>query len=131
MVGIDLLELQPIRGVHLIRGDFDSQDGLQAIEAVLEGRKANLVLSDMAPEMSGNKLVDQARMMHLNDMTLNFAINHLRQGGHLLLKTFMGDGFDTFRKELAGWFSKVKIIKPAASRKSSAEMFLLADGFHG
>ena len=131
VVGIDLLELQPIRGVHLIQADFDSPEGLKAIDAVLGERKANLVLSDMAPEMSGNKLVDQARMMHLNDMTLNFAVNHLRQGGHLLLKSFMGDGFDAFRKELAGWFAKVKIVKPAASRKTSAEMFLLAEGFRG
>ncbi|HXH72237.1 MAG TPA: RlmE family RNA methyltransferase [Mariprofundaceae bacterium] len=131
VVGIDLLELQPIRGVHLIQADFDSPKGLKAIDAVLGERKANLVLSDMAPEMSGNKLVDQARMMHLNDMTLNFAVNHLRQGGHLLLKSFMGDGFDAFRKELAGWFAKVKIVKPAASRKTSAEMFLLAEGFRG
>jgi len=131
VVGIDLLELQPIRGVQLIQADFDSPAGLAQIDAVLQGRKANMVISDMAPEMSGNKLVDQARMMHLNDMTLTFAINHLRQGGNLLLKTFMGDGFDAFRKELSGWFSKVKIVKPAASRKTSAEMFLLAEEFRG
>lgn len=68
-------------------------------------------------------------MMHLNDMTLNFAVNHLKEGGHMLLKTFMGEGYDAFRRELAGWFRTVKAIKPQASRKDSSEMFLLAMEF--
>jgi len=129
LVGIDLLPVTPVPGATLLQGDFDSAEGLKAIEAALAGRPLSLVLSDMAPEMSGNKVVDQARMMHLNDMTLNFAVNHLKQGGHLLLKTFMGNGYDAFRRELGGWFRTVKAIKPAASRKGSAEMFLLAMEF--
>ncbi|HXH64966.1 MAG TPA: RlmE family RNA methyltransferase [Mariprofundaceae bacterium] len=129
LVGIDLLPVSPVPGAVILQGDFDSADGLAAIEAALAGRPLSLVLSDMAPEMSGNKVVDQARMMHLNDMTLNFAVNHLKEGGHMLLKSFMGSGYEAFRRELAGWFRTVKAIKPAASRKDSAEMFLLAMEF--
>ncbi len=129
LVGIDLLEVRPVPGAHLIQGDFDSPEGLRAIEALLAGRPVDLVLSDMAPEMSGNKVVDQARMMHLNDMVLDFAVNHLRGGGNLLMKSFQGEGFDALRREMGGWFRSVRPVKPAASRKSSAEMFLLGKGF--
>lgn len=129
LVGIDLLPVVPVPGGTMLQGDFDSPEGLAAIGKALGGRPLSLVLSDMAPEMSGNKIVDQARMMHLNDMALNFAVNHLKEGGHLLLKTFMGDGYDAYRRELSGWFRTVKAIKPAASRRDSAEMFLLATAF--
>jgi 23S rRNA (uridine2552-2'-O)-methyltransferase len=129
LVGIDLLPVLPVPGGTMLQGDFDTPKGLADIEAALGGRALSLVLSDMAPEMSGNKIVDQARMMHLNDMTLNFAVNHLREGGHMLLKTFMGDGFDGLRRELSGWFRTVKAVKPAASRRDSSEMFLLATAF--
>jgi len=131
VVGIDLLPLKPIPGATVLQGDFDSAEGLAELDQVLVGRRVDLVVSDMAPEMSGNKLVDQARMMHLNDMTLNFAVNHLKSGGSLLLKTFMGEGYDIFRRELGGWFASVKSVKPAASRKSSPEFFLLAQQFRG
>lgn len=129
LVGIDLLPVAYVPGVKLIQGDFDTSEGVAAIDKALGGRPLSLVLSDMAPEMSGNKVVDQARMMHLNDQTLNFAVNHLKEGGHLLIKTFMGSGFDTFRRELTGWFKIVKAIKPSASRRDSSEMFLLAMEF--
>ncbi|MFQ5582486.1 MAG: SAM-dependent methyltransferase, partial [Mariprofundaceae bacterium] len=86
LIGIDLLPVEPIADAILIQADFDSEDGLKAVEKALQGRDVHLVLSDMAPEMSGNKLVDQASMMNLNDLTLSFAVNHLREGGHLLLK---------------------------------------------
>ncbi len=131
VVGIDMLPTRPIQGACFIQSDFDSEEGLKALDEVLQGRKANLVLSDMAPEMSGNKVVDQARMMHLNDMTLSFAVNHLREGGHLLLKSFMGEGYDAFKRELGKWFGTVKTVKPAASRKSSSEVYLLGQSFKG
>ena len=131
LVGIDLLPLESIQGAVLMQADFSSNEGRAELAKVLQGRKANLVLSDMAPEMSGHRIVDQARMIGLNELTLDFAVNHLRENGHLLMKTFMGDGFDQFRKELAGWFRSVKIIKPAASRKDSPEIFLLAQQFRG
>ena len=126
VIGIDLLPLNPIHGVTLIQGDFHDQAGQRMIADALQGRAVDLIVSDMAPEMSGNKLVDQMRMIGLNEMTLAFAQQHLRPGGDLLMKTFMGEGYDAFRRELGGAFRKVKNIKPAASRKTSAEFFLLA-----
>jgi 23S rRNA (uridine2552-2'-O)-methyltransferase len=129
VLGVDLLEMHPVSGVVFIPGDFTEGATLAAMHEVIAGRRVDMVLSDMAPEMSGNKVVDQARTMGLNDATLDFAVNHLREGGHLLLKTFMGDGFDAFRKEMAGWFAAVRVIKPAASRKTSSEIYLLGTGF--
>jgi len=131
IIGIDLLPLKPIEGVTLIEGDFDSPEGQKALEDALNGRTIDMVVSDMAPEMSGAKLVDQMRMIGLNEMTLHFAREHLKLGGDLLMKTFMGEGYDQFRRELGMAFTKVKNIKPAASRKTSSEFFLLAQGFKG
>lgn len=128
IIGIDLLPLKPIEGVTLIEGDFDSPEGQKALEEALGGRTIDMVVSDMAPEMSGAKLVDQMRMIGLNEMTLHFARGHLKPGGDLLMKTFMGEGYDQFRRELGAAFNVVKNIKPAASRKTSAEFFLLARG---
>lgn len=131
IIGIDLLPLKPIEGVTLIQGDFDSPEGQKSLNEALGGRQIDLVVSDMAPEMSGTKLVDQMRMIALNEMTLHFAREHLRSGGDLLMKTFMGEGYDNFRRELGKAFKKVKNIKPEASRKTSSEFFLLACGFKG
>jgi len=129
VIGVDLLEMLPVSRVRLIQGDFTEAETLAEIQQVVGDRRVDMVVSDMAPEMSGNKLVDQAHTMGLNDETLSFAVNHLREGGHLLLKTFMGEGFDAFRKEMNGWFAKVKVVKPAASRKTSSEIYLLGTGF--
>jgi len=129
VIGVDLLEMQPLSRVAFIQGDFTEAPTLEAVKLAVGDRRVDIVVSDMAPEMSGNKLVDQARTIGLNDETLNFSVNHLREGGHLLLKTFMGDGFDAFRKEMGGWFSKIRIVKPAASRKTSSEIYLLGTGF--
>ena len=126
LIGIDLLPLNPIEGVTLIQADFDSQDGQQALAEALKGRVIDLIVSDMAPEMSGNKLVDQMRMIALNEMTLQFARQNLKPGGDLLMKTFMGEGYDMFRRDLGMTFTRVKNIKPEASRKTSSEFFLLA-----
>lgn len=131
VIGIDLLPLNPIEGVTLIEGDFDSPEGQQKLDEALAGRDIDLVVSDIAPEMSGNKLVDQMRMIGLNEMTLHFAKEHLRPGGELLMKTFMGEGYDGFRRELGTAFKVIKNIKPAASRKASSEFFLLARDFKG
>jgi len=128
VIGIDLLPIKAIEGVTLIQADFDSPEGQEALLEALQGRAVDVVVSDMAPEMSGNKLVDQMRMIGLNEMTLHFATQHLRQGGHILMKTFMGEGYDGFRRELGLSFQKIKNIKPAASRKTSPEFFLLSLG---
>lgn len=125
IIGIDLLPLDPIRGVTLIEGDFDSPEGQQALKEALDGRKVDIVVSDMAPEMSGHKLVDQMRMIGLNEMTLHFAKQYLSPGGAVLMKTFMGSGYDEFRQGMGKSFTRIKNIKPAASRKTSPEFFLL------
>jgi len=131
LVGIDLLPLQAVGSATIIQGDFDSPEGQAELERALNGRPVDLVLSDMAPEMSGDKLVDQMRMIGLNEMTLHFARQYLRPGGDVLMKTFMGEGYDVFRRELGMSFTKIKNIKPAASRKTSAEFFLLGRNFKG
>jgi len=130
VIGIDLLPLNPISGVTLIQGDFDSPEGLHALKEALGGRAVDMVVSDMAPEMSGDKLVDQMRMIRLNEMTLFFARQYLRDGGDILMKTFMGEGYDAFRRDLGSSFRKIKNIKPAASRKTSSEFFLLGASFY-
>lgn len=129
VIGVDLIEMQPIYGVHFLQGDFTDAGTLLLMDELLAGRRVDIVLSDMSPEMCGNKLVDQARTISLNDAALDFSINHLREGGHLLLKSFMGDGFDTFKREMNGWFTSVRVVKPAASRKSSSEIYLLGQQF--
>jgi len=130
IIGIDLLPVNPISGATLIQADFDSPQGQQALTEALGGRVVDMVASDMAPEMSGDKLVDQMRMIRLNEMTLHFARQYLRDGGDILMKTFMGEGYDGFRRDLGASFQKIKNIKPAASRKTSAEFFLLGTSFH-
>jgi 23S rRNA (uridine2552-2'-O)-methyltransferase len=130
VIGMDLLPLTAISGVTLIQDDFDSPRGQAALKNALQGRAVDLVVSDMAPEMSGNKLVDQMRMIGLNEMTLHFARQFLRPGGDILMKTFMGEGFDEFRRDLGTSFKRIKNIKPAASRKSSSEFFILGRDFH-
>jgi len=130
VIGIDLLPLNPIQNVRLIQADFDSPAGQQALREALGGRAVDMVVSDMAPEMSGDKLVDQMRMIGLNEMTLHFARQYLKPDGDILMKTFMGEGYDAFRRDLGASFRKIKNIKPAASRKTSSEFFLLGRAFH-
>ncbi len=125
VIAIDLLPVQPIRGVTLIQGDFDSISGQAALKDALDGRKVDLVVSDMAPEMSGHKLVDQMRMIGLNEMTLHFSRQYLSVGGAVIMKTFMGEGYDRFRQDMGETFKRIKNIKPEASRKTSSEFFLL------
>jgi len=128
VAGIDLLPVEPVAGVTLIQADFDSAEGRKMLIDALRGRQVDWVFSDMAPEMSGNRLVDQMRMIRLNEATLHFARQHLSPGGNLLMKTFMGEGFDALRHDSGMAFQKVKNIKPAASRKTSPELYLLGLG---
>lgn len=126
VIGIDLLPLEPVPGATILQADFTSPEGQQKLADALQGRQIDVVVSDMAPEMAGNKLVDQMRMIGLNEITLHFARQHLKPGGDLLMKTFMGEGYDGFRRELGQAFKRIKNIKPGASRKTSSEFFLLA-----
>jgi len=126
VIGIDLLAMDQVAGMVLIQQDFLSPEGYTALQETLQGAAVQLVLSDMAPEMSGNRLVDQCASIGLNEAVVYFCEQHLAVGGHLLMKSFMGEGFDAVRASLQRMFSKVKVVKPSASRKESREIFLLA-----
>ena len=128
VIAIDLLEMEPVSGVTFVRGDFTNDAGLAAVEASLEGDKADLVLSDMAPNMSGIAISDQARSMELAEIARDFALLHLKRDGALLVKIFQGAGYDDYLKSLRKAFQKVSVRKPGASRDESAEQYLLARG---
>jgi 23S rRNA (uridine2552-2'-O)-methyltransferase len=126
VIAIDLLEMEPIAGVTFIRGDFASRSGMAAVEGALAGRKADLVISDMAPNMTGIPVTDQARTMDLAEIARDFALLHLKSDGAFLIKVFQGTGYDEYFKSLRQAFAKVVVRKPDASRDESAEMYLLA-----
>ena len=128
VVAIDLLEMEPIAGVTFVRGDFGTDQGLEAVQTALEGHKADIVLSDMAPNMSGIAMSDQARAMHLAEIARDFALLQLKPEGAFLVKIFQGAGYDEYLKSLRLAFRKVVVRKPAASRDESAEQYLLARG---
>src|SRR5688572_26786451 len=128
VIAIDLLEMEPVSGVTFVQGDFGSKRGLQAVEAALEGGRADLVLSDMAPNMTGIAMTDQARSMDLAELARDFALLHLQPDGALLIKIFQGAGYDEYLLSLRRAFRKVVIRKPDASRGESAEQYLLARG---
>ena len=126
VIAIDLLDMKPITGVTFLKGDFTSDTGLVALEHALAGRKADLVVSDMAPNMSGIAVSDQARSMELAELARDFALLHLKSpGGAFLVKIFQGAGYDEYLKSLRRAFTKVVVRKPDASRDESAEQFLL------
>lgn len=125
VVAIDLLEMVPLPRVTFIRGDFSDAAGLSELEQALDGEKVDLVLSDMAPNISGIALSDQLRLTGLAELALDFAIKHLKPQGNFLVKVFHGAGFDGFVKQMRGAFVKVETRKPDASRKGSREVYLL------
>ncbi len=126
LFALDLLPIEPLEGVRFLQGDFREDDVLHQLEAGLEGREVDLVLSDMAPNMSGVQLVDQSRVMGLAELTLEFARAHLKPGGDLLVKVFQGAGYMELREALREVFEVIQVRKPEASRDRSAENFLLA-----
>jgi 23S rRNA (uridine2552-2'-O)-methyltransferase len=128
VIAIDLLEMEAIAGVTFLRADFTSQAGLKAVQAALAGRKADIVLSDMAPNMTGIPVTDQARTMLLAELTLEFALLHLKPDGALLVKVFQGSGIDEYLAKIRRNFAKVLVRKPESSRGESAEQYLLARG---
>ena len=128
VIALDMLEMEPIRNVTFLRGDFSEAKAVAALQKEMGGRKADLVVSDMAPNISGVGMVDQARSMHLAELALDFTGNFLKPGGVLLVKVFQGAGLDEFRKQLGEVFDSVAVRKPKASRDRSSELFLLAKG---
>lgn len=125
VVALDLLEMAPIHGVHFIQGDFREDEVLNQLETQLGDRKLGLVMSDMAPNMSGVPLVDQARIMYLAELGLEFSRQHLKPDGAFLVKVFQGSDFEAFVKAMRETFRTVVVRKPDASRDRSAEIYLL------
>jgi 23S rRNA (uridine2552-2'-O)-methyltransferase len=128
LIALDLLPMDDLHGVEFIQGDFRDDAVLAALVATLGERQVDLVLSDMAPNMSGIAVVDQARVMLLAELTLEFCGLHLKPGGGMLVKVFQGDGFMELRGALQQQFETLQMRKPAASRNRSAEIYLLARG---
>jgi 23S rRNA (uridine2552-2'-O)-methyltransferase len=128
IIGLDLLPMEPIADVHYIQGDFREDVVLDQLATVLEGRKTDLVLSDMAPNLSGIPTADAARMEHLIDLAIEFSQMHLKPGGALLVKCFKDMGFTQVVERFRTEFKTVKQIKPKASRDKSSEIFLLGRG---
>ncbi|HEY8158307.1 MAG TPA: 23S rRNA (uridine(2552)-2'-O)-methyltransferase RlmE [Methylobacter sp.] len=129
IIALDILPMDPIEGVDFIQGDFREQAVLDQLYAVLDGAPVNLVMSDMAPNMSGNKGVDQPSAIYLGELALETAKTVLTKDGVFLVKLFHGAGFDEFFREVQQSFAKVVIRKPKASRPRSNEVYILAKGF--
>lgn len=128
IVAIDVLPLDPIRGVTVVQADFASPEGLAAVEQALEGHPVDLVVSDMAPNLSGIDSADQARSIHLAELALDFAQRWLQPGGDFAVKAFQGEGFDAFVAAVRQRFGKTYIRKPDASRDRSREVFVVGKG---
>ncbi len=128
VLALDLLDMAPVAGVEFIQGDFREDAVLAELTFRLAGRPVDLVISDMAPNISGIAATDQARSVHLAELALEFASRHLKPGGNFLVKTFQGQGFDAFRKAMEEAFDKVVVRKPKSSRDRSSEVYLLGMG---
>jgi 23S rRNA (uridine2552-2'-O)-methyltransferase len=129
LVALDILPMEPLEGVDMIIGDFREESVLNELYAILDNAPIQLVLSDMAPNMSGNKSTDQARAMYLCELALDTAKTVLAKNGVFLVKVFQGEGFETYLKEVGQAFNSVVIRKPKASRPRSNEVYILAKGF--
>lgn len=131
VVALDILPMPGIAGVEFIAGDFREDAVLRRLESVLDRASVDLVLSDMAPNISGVDVVDQARAMHLAELAREFSALHLKPGGAFLVKVFQGRGSDDYLKSLRAGYERVSIRKPKASRARSAEVYALATGRRG
>jgi len=128
VIALDLLEMQPVAGVQFIQGDFREQSVLDQLEAALAGMPVDLVIADMAPNISGISDVDQANAMYLTELALEFSYKWLKPGGQFLVKVFNGSGFEEIVRNMRQGFDKVATRKPKASRDRSSEVYLLGSG---
>ena len=128
IIALDLLEMEPIKGVEFIQGDFREEAILKILENSLNGKQADLVIADMAPNMSGITIVDQAGAAYLTELALEFSKEWLKPSGNFLVKVFIGEGFDDIVKNMRTLFDKVVTRKPKASRGRSSEVYLLGLG---
>lgn len=131
IIASDILPMDSIADVHFIQGDFTEDAVFEAILAAIDGHPVDLVISDMAPNMSGTPAVDQPRAMYLCELALDMATRVLRPGGDFLIKVFHGEGFDDYYRQMRDQFDKLLTRKPGASRDRSRETYLLARGFKG
>ena len=129
VIALDILPMDPIEGVCVLQGDFTELDTLQQLVTVVADRQPDLVLSDLAPNISGNKAIDQPKSMYLAELALDFTKQHLATGGSFAVKLFQGSGYADYIQELRSCFKQVKTFKPNASRKESKEMYAVARGF--
>jgi 23S rRNA (uridine2552-2'-O)-methyltransferase len=125
---LDLLPVESLPGLEFIQGDFQDEAVLAELETRLGGLAVDVVLSDMAPNMSGIETTDQARSIYLGELALDFAVRHLKPGGRFLIKVFQGAGFMEFRSQILQSFASVQVRKPKASRDRSPEVYLLGVG---
>lgn len=128
IIALDILPMEAIPGVDIITGDFTTDEVLQQLMTQLEGKQVDVVLSDMAPNMSGMAAVDKPRAMYLVELAFDFAMQVLKPGGSFLTKVFHGEGSEEFLKQLRQAFTKVVVRKPDASRGRSSEVYMLATG---
>lgn len=128
IIGLDILPMEPVADVQYIQGDFREEEVLSQLDEVLSGRKVDVVLSDMAPNLSGISHADAARMEHLIDLAIEFSQVHLKPEGALLVKCFKDMGFTQVLEKFRTEFKTVKQVKPKASRDKSSEIFLLGRG---
>jgi len=128
IIALDLLDFEPIEGVHFLQGDFREDSVLAQLEALLAGRPVDVVISDMAPNLSGIESSDSARIAHLVELAVEFSQKHLKSHGALVCKVFHGSGYSQLAKLFKDHFRVVKPIKPKASRDKSAETFLVGIG---
>lgn len=126
VIAMDVLEMPSIAGVEFIHGDFSDDEAFSSLKQLVGDDAVDLVLSDIAPNMSGVRAVDQPRMMGLAEMVADFAAEHLKPGGCLLIKLFHGEGFDDYIRQLRQDYRSVKVRKPEASRPRSREVYALA-----
>jgi len=125
IIGLDLLEMMPIPGVDFIQGDFREASVLEQLENMLDGKQIDLVIADMAPNITGISSVDQANVAYLAELALEFSLKWLKPGGNFLVKVFVGSGFEEIMKSMRDGFEKVATRKPKASRDRSSEVYLL------
>ena len=131
VIALDILPMSGIAGVDIIEADFRDRAALERLDSALGGARVDLVLSDLAPNMTGVSSVDQARAMDLAELARDFADQHLKPGGAFLAKVFQGAGFDSFLKDLRTRYAKIVMRKPKASRARSPEVYALGTGFKG
>ncbi|TFG87386.1 MAG: 23S rRNA methyltransferase [Chromatiales bacterium] len=129
VLAVDLLPMAPLAGVEILTGDFREEAVMSSLLASLAGAPVDLVLSDMAPNMSGTRVVDQPRAMHLAELASDFASQVLRPGGNLVVKLFQGEGFQEYVVATRTRFSSVRMRKPSASRSGNRETYLVARNF--